>query len=53
MIRVIAGTRIEIGRGRIEPEAMDGIIAATDRSAAGPTLTPEGLCLMWIKYPDA
>ena len=53
MVRVIAGTLIEIGRGRIEPDAMDGILAAKDRSAAGPTLTPEGLCLMWIKYSDA
>ncbi len=53
MIRVIAGTLIEIGRGRIEPDAMDGIIAAADRSAAGPTLTPEGLCLMWIKYEES
>ncbi len=53
MIRVIAGTLIEIGRGRIEPDAMDGILAAADRSAAGDTLPPEGLCLMWIKYADA
>ncbi len=52
MVRVIAGTLLEIGRGRIEPDAMDGILAAADRSCAGPTLPPEGLCLMWIKYPD-
>ncbi len=53
MIRIIAGTLLEIGRGRFEPDAMDGILAATDRAKAGPTLPPEGLCLMWIKYPDA
>ncbi|TDJ59074.1 MAG: tRNA pseudouridine(38-40) synthase TruA [Planctomycetota bacterium] len=53
MIRIIAGTLIEIGRGKIEPEAIEGILAATDRSRAGDTLPPEGLCLMWIKYPDA
>jgi tRNA pseudouridine38-40 synthase len=53
MIRIIAGTLVEIGRGKIEPDAMDGILSATDRSAAGDTLPPEGLCLMWIKYPDA
>ncbi len=51
MIRIIAGTLIDVGRGRLEPDAMDGILAATDRSAAGDTLPPEGLCLMWIKYP--
>ncbi len=53
MIRIIAGTLIEVGRGKIEPDAMDGILSATDRSTAGDTLPPEGLCLMWIKYPDA
>jgi len=31
---------------------MDSILAAADRSTAGDTLPPEGLCLMWIKYAD-
>lgn len=51
MVRVIAGTLMEVGRGRIEPEAMGEILAARDRSAAGPTMPPEGLCLMWVRYP--
>jgi tRNA pseudouridine38-40 synthase len=52
MVRIIAGTLLEIGRGRIEPDAITEILAATDRNAAGPTLPPEGLCLMWTRYPD-
>ncbi len=52
MVRIIAGTLLEVGRGRIEPEAIASIIERTDRSAAGPTLSPEGLCLMWIDYGD-
>jgi tRNA pseudouridine38-40 synthase len=52
MVRVIAGTLLEVGRGRLEPEAMEKIIAARDRSAAGPTMPPEGLCLMWVRYGD-
>ena len=52
MIRIIAGTLVEVGRGRIPPEQIVKILEARDRSAAGPTMPPEGLCLMWIRYPD-
>lgn len=50
MVRIIAGTLLEVGRGAIEPQAMPAIIAAKDRRAAGPTLPPNGLCLMWVRY---
>ncbi len=53
MVRIIAGTLVDVGRGKIEPEAIDDIIAATDRRAAGPTLPPQGLCLMWVKLSRA
>ena len=51
MVRVIAGTLLEVGRGRIAPDEMATVLGACDRTAAGPTLPPEGLCLMWIKFP--
>jgi len=51
MIRIIAGTLVEVGRGRIAPDEIARILAARDRSAAGSTMPPEGLCLMWIRYP--
>jgi tRNA pseudouridine38-40 synthase len=50
MIRIIAGTLTEVGRGKIKPEAIDKILAAKDRAAAGNTMVPEGLCLMWVRY---
>jgi len=50
MVRIIAGTLVEAGRGRMEPAAMADVIAARDRTAAGPTLPPQGLCLRWIWY---
>lgn len=50
MVRIIAGTLLEIGRGHWEPTRIDQILAAGDRRLAGPTVPPQGLCLEWIKY---
>jgi len=53
MIRIIAGTLVEVGRGAIEPDDVTRILAARDRHAAGPTLPPNGLCLMWVRYAES
>jgi len=51
MVRILGGTLMEVGRGKIEPDAVPGIIAAADRRAnPGPTLPPQGLRLEWIRY---
>jgi len=50
MIRIIVGTLIDVGRGRLAPDDIPGIIAARDRGAAGPTARPEGLCLVEVRY---
>lgn len=50
MVRIVAGTLLEVGRGRIAADSMREIIAARDRRRAGPTLPPHGLCLRWIWY---
>jgi tRNA U38,U39,U40 pseudouridine synthase TruA len=50
MVRIVAGTLFEVGRGRIEPGAIPEIRDARDRTRAGPTLPPQGLCLRWIWY---
>ena len=43
MVRIIAGTLIEVGRGRIAPDGIADIINARDRSKAGPTAPAHGL----------
>ncbi|MCW5775227.1 MAG: tRNA pseudouridine synthase A [Phycisphaeraceae bacterium] len=54
MVRIIAGTLHEVGRRKLDPDAIPEILASCDRRRAGPTLPPEGLCLEWIRYdqPD-
>ncbi|HRQ76867.1 MAG TPA: tRNA pseudouridine(38-40) synthase TruA [Phycisphaerales bacterium] len=50
MIRIIAGTLTDVGRGVYPPEHIDAILTARDRTAAGSTMPPEGLCLRWVRY---
>ena len=50
MVRIIAGTLVEVGRGKWAPERVQEILESRDRRAAGPTLPPNGLCLHWIEY---
>lgn len=52
MVRIIAGTLIEIGRGDIPADDMPAILEARDRSAAGATAPAHGLTLMEIRYPE-
>lgn len=49
MVRIIAGTLLEVGRGRIRPEQMEQIVDSRDRSQAGPTAVPQGLRLEKIE----
>lgn len=46
MVRIIAGTLMEIGRGAKAPEDMPAILEACDRRAAGPTAPACGLTLV-------
>lgn len=50
MARIIAGTLIEIGKGAMEPEKMQEILASGDREKAGPTEEAKGLFLKEILY---
>ena len=51
MVRIIAGTLIEIGAGKYPPETIPEILEAKDRSKAGPTAVAKGLVLAEIRYP--
>lgn len=46
MVRIIVGTLLEVGQGKRAPESMLEILAARDRSSAGPTAPARGLTLV-------
>ena len=48
MVRIIAGTLMEVGKGKIKPEKMQEILQSQERQQAGPTAPPQGLML--VKY---
>ena len=50
MVRIIAGTLIQVGLGRIKPDEIDAILAAKDRESAGPTAPAHGLMMIGIEY---
>lgn len=50
MVRIIAGTLVECGRGRMTADEVTRAIESKDRRNAGPTLPASGLCLEWIRY---
>src|SRR5205823_5795262 len=50
MVRTIAGTLIEVGRGRLSSEDMSSILLGRDRSSAGQTAPAHGLTLLRVDY---
>ena len=52
MVRIIVGTLVEVGMGKIEPQDIKGIIDSKDRKNAGKTLPPQGLYLLRVEYGD-
>lgn len=50
MVRIIAGTVIDAGKGKIKPDLIPQIIASGDRKQAGPTAPPHGLSLEEVYY---
>lgn len=51
MVRGLAGTLLEVARGRRSPEAFAGLLEGGVRSDAGPTAAAHGLCLHRVTYP--
>ena len=50
MVRIISGTLVEVGLGKIRPEEIKDIIDSKNRQMAGKTLPPYGLYLVEVNY---
>jgi tRNA pseudouridine38-40 synthase len=50
MVRIITGTLLSIGAGERKAEDINAVLAARDRSAAGPTAPAKGLFLVRVDY---
>lgn len=50
MIRIVVGTLLDVGRGRLTPGAFWEILQSKDRQRAGRTAPAHGLCLMQVSY---
>ena len=50
MVRIIAGTLVDVGLGKIEPQQIENIIKEKKRENAGKTLPPNGLYLVSVEY---
>ena len=50
MVRILVGTLVEVGLGRLEPGQVAEIVASRDRTRAGPTAPPHGLTLVEVLY---
>lgn len=50
MVRIIVGTIVDVGLGKIKPDDIPEIIESKDRTKAGKTLPPHGLYLVSVKY---
>ncbi len=50
MVRILSGTLLYVGLGKIDVDSIPNIIKSKDRTKAGKTLSPSGLTLIEIKY---
>lgn len=50
MVRIMVGTLISVGQGRIQPQEIGSLLNGGQRQQAGSTAPPHGLCLMTVWY---
>lgn len=52
MVRAIAGTLFDVGRGRLDRGCVPAVLESGERGSVGPTAPPGGLYLLRVRYPE-
>jgi len=50
MVRTMAGTLLEVGKGKLLPEQIEALFTKKERSLVSPTAPAKGLCLIKVNY---
>lgn len=53
MVRKMMGTLLDVGRGKLQPGDIDRLYERKDRSKSGPTVPPQGLCMVSVEHQEA
>jgi tRNA pseudouridine38-40 synthase len=53
MVRKMVGTLLEVGRGKLAPDDILRLFQSPDRSKSGPTVPPQGLCMVEVMHDEA
>jgi len=53
MVRKMVGTLLEVGRGKLTPDDILRLYQLRDRSKSGPTVPPQGLCMVSVEHEEA
>ena len=53
MVRKMVGTLLDVGRGKLAPEDIDRLFELKDRSKSGPTVPPQGLCMVSVELEES
>jgi tRNA pseudouridine38-40 synthase len=53
MVRKMVGTLLDVGRGKLQPEDINRLFELKDRSKSGPTVPPQGLCMVSVNHEEA
>jgi tRNA pseudouridine38-40 synthase len=53
MVRKMVGTLLDVGRGKLAPGDIDRLFELKDRSKSGPTVPPQGLCMVSVEHEQA
>ena len=53
MVRKMVGTLLDVGRGRLVPDDILRLYQSRDRSRSGPTVPPQGLCMVEVLHDES